>query len=309
MGNSIRVSAISAFYKKGKYLKKFFDEVPHQTYFSNLEIVFDHNEPIDDEISLINQFQKGFPNHLSYFVTNPVVPIGVSWNNCIKKSKGEYLTIWNIDDLRTPFSIERQVEILDKCSHIDIVTGNYTRVQTFPSEKGSYIDITKIKPHEMMKNFHLGPFFMFRKNICKKAGYFDEQFKCANDHDFALRLLSHGKLFIINENLGFFLDENTGLSTKPGSLCPIESTVIHLRYGNYDKVEYRLLPSALRYDIYHIKYGDQWVPVENYIPHYHEMLEEKFDNLFSKGLLLNLKTNARKIIMELIKTSDKVKEY
>jgi len=57
------------------------------------------------------------------------------------------------------------------------------------------------------------------------------------------------------------------------------------------------------------KYGDQWVPVENYIPHYHEMLEEKFDNLFSKGLLLNLKTNARKIIMELIKTSDKVKEY
>jgi hypothetical protein len=38
------------------YLKKFLDELPKQTYFENIEIVLDHNEPEPEEIEWVKEF-------------------------------------------------------------------------------------------------------------------------------------------------------------------------------------------------------------------------------------------------------------
>jgi len=296
-----KVSTITACYKKENYLEKFLEDLPDQTYFSDLEIVIDHNEPTNNEIEWIRHFQKKFPDSINHLVTNPVEPLGVSWNRCIRESSGEYLTIWNIDDLRTPFSIEKQATVLNENQGIDIITGNYTVVPSFPSHIGDYVDITKYDRTEFSKLMLLGPFFMFRKKMCEKAGIFDEQFRCANDYDFAIRLMYHGKLEVINENLGYFLDEGKGASTRPDSICPVESTVIQLRYGNYDYIDYRYLPPALKYNIYNLKMGDEWIPVADIIPHYESMLEEKFENLSTRGFYLKLKTDVRKKLKKLIK--------
>jgi glycosyltransferase involved in cell wall biosynthesis len=285
MADRPNVSTITACYQKGNYLKTFLEELPKQTYFSSLEIVLDHNEPTEAELRLVQEFQRKYPDRIHHLLTDPVEPLGASWNRCIRESSGKYLTIWNIDDLRTPRSIETQAEFLDKNPGIDIVTGNFSYVSSFPSTMGRYLDNAKIHGTEMTKNMTFGPFFMFRKELCRKAGFFDEQFRCANDEDFVQRLLFFGKGGIINEHLGYFLDEGKGASTRPGSPCPAELHAIYLRYGMYDRINYQYLPRSFRYNIYNIRYGGKWVPVGDIIPGYEEMLEEKIDTLASINVL------------------------
>jgi len=304
MAEKPKVSSITAFYKKGKYLKKFLEDLPDQTYFSHLEVVFDHNEPADYEIELLNNFQNQYPDTIKHLITNPVEPLGVSWNRCIRESSGEYLTIWNIDDLRTQESIEKQAMYLDTNPEVDIVSGNFTVVNSFPSSTGRTVNFSSIAYDNLIKEFYLGPFFMFRKSLLEKAGLFDEQFRCANDFDLAMRLLNHGKAHILPDNLGYFLDEGDGASTKKGSLCPVESTVIKLRYGIYDRIDYRYLPAALKYNIHHIKIDNDWIPVSQFIPDYVTLLEERYKCLHLKGLLKNVKRSIFRKLQDMSKGQD-----
>jgi len=46
-------------------------------------------------------------------------------NTCIKEAKGEYVTIWNVDDLRTPNSLEMQMKALDENPDIALTYGDF----------------------------------------------------------------------------------------------------------------------------------------------------------------------------------------
>ena len=81
----------------------------------------------------------------------------------------------------------------------------------------------------------LGPFFMFKKSVCNKIGFFDEQLKSSLDFDFAIRLAYHFSGKHLNKNLGYYLNEGKGLSTTKNSLQEIETNVIYLRYGLFHK--------------------------------------------------------------------------
>jgi glycosyltransferase involved in cell wall biosynthesis len=301
MADKPKVSTITAFYKKGKYLEYFLEDLPNQTYFPHIEVVFDHNEPAVIESELISNFQKKYPDTIKHIITNPVKPLGVSWNRCIHESSGEYLAIWNIDDLRTQQSIEKQAGYLATHSDVGIVSGNFTSVDKFPSTTGKFVKNSNLPYGELTKRMNLGPFFMFRKSLLEKAGLFDEQFRCANDFDLAIRLMYHTKAHILPDNLGYFLNEGEGASTKKGSSCPVESTVIQLRYGIYDQIDYQFIPAALKYHIYDIKTDDEWVPVSQFIPDYETMLEERLECSHLKGLLRNVGYSVFRKLRNMIK--------
>ena len=72
---------------------------------------------------------------------------------------------------------------------------------------------------------------MFKRSILEKIGYFDEQLLSGADFDFAMRLGRHGHGRHIDHNLGYYLNDRSGLSTKVNSLQEIERTVVELRYG------------------------------------------------------------------------------
>jgi glycosyltransferase involved in cell wall biosynthesis len=299
MPETPRVSSITAFYQKGKYLETFLEDLPRQTYFSRLEVVFDHNEPAGDEAALLKNFQKAYPRTVRYLVTNPVEPLGVSWNRCIRESSGEYLTIWNSDDLRTPSSIEKQAGYLDLHPDAGIVSGNYTVVDRFPSATGTMVNFSTYPYGKLSTGYYFGPFIMFRKSLLDRAGLFDEQFRCANDFDLAMRLLQHGRAHILPDNLGYFLDTGDGASTRKGSFCPVEATAIKLRYGICDPVDYRYIPAALKYNISNILIGSEWIPVSRFVPGYETMLAERLDRLSFRGLRENVKRRVFRFLRDL----------
>lgn len=253
----IKVSTITPCYKMGKYLHKFLEDLEKQTIFPNFEVVLDLNDPEPWELELVEHYIDKYPKGvIKLIVTTPVEPIGVSMNTCIKESTGDYLTIWNVDDLRESDSLEQQLKILDENPDIDIVNTNFKIVTSFGSKIGQQIDHTIYPESEYKRGMILGPFFMFRKSICEKAGYFDEQLKSGADFDFAIRLAYNSEIKFSEGNGGFYLNEGAGASTRSGSLQELEKTMIYLRYGINDKITnegcQHLVEKAKKYDINNI---------------------------------------------------------
>lgn len=268
----------------GRYLPDFLKWLPKQTFFDRMEVVLDHNEPSNEELQLVRKFQKRYPGHIKHIIVDTVDPIGVSMNRCIEKASGDFLTIWNVDDLRTPNSIESQARVLIDNRNIDIVYGNYRVVKFFTSTKGELVDHSGFSESELTRSMILGPFFMFRKSLCPASGIFDEQLRSGADFDLAIRLVLHGKAQMVQEELGYYLDEGLGASTRPDSLQPLERTVIELRYGIYDKIDYQYLPKALKYNISNLLKEGQWLPVGKFVPDYESMLSERYKRWFEKGM-------------------------
>jgi len=268
-----------------KYLKLFLDQLPQQTIFNQLEVVLDHNEPTEEELGWVRDFQSRYPYRLKHLVVNPVVPIGTSMNRCIRAASGDYLTIWNVDDLRTPDSIESQLKSLQNNPRAGISYGNFTVVKQFGGTQGRYIDCRSYPQSELTRGMVIGPYFLFRKSLLEKAGLFDEQLKQGADFDLAVRLAFHTEGVMAEKDLGYYLNEGLGASNRPGTLLPIERTVIELRYGIYDKVDYRQVAAAGMYDIPHIWVDQNRLPVEQFVPNYRQQMEERKNRWHRKGLM------------------------
>ena len=256
-----KVSTITPCYNMSKYMRGFLDNLSTQTH-KDLEIVLDHNDPSDEEVKLVEEYNEQYDNILHIKVEG-VDPIGTSMNRCIEYATGDYLCIWNVDDLRTPDSIEVMAKALDDNPDVDFVYGNYIIVPNFGGTEGQYVDETG-REDELTTGMILGPYFMFRKSILEKSGVFDEQLVQGADYDLALRLALNGKGLHIPVNLGYYLNEGLGQSTKPNSKQPIERTVIELRY-NIRVLEPHLVPYTREYDVNNIIVDENKIPVLTYL--------------------------------------------
>ena len=154
-----KVSTITPCYNMSKYMKGFLDNLSTQTH-KDLEIVLDHNDPSDEEVKLVEDYNEQYDNILHIKVEG-VDPIGTSMNRCIEYATGDYLCIWNVDDLRTPDSIEIMAKALDENPDVDFVYGNYVIVPNFGGTQGQYVDETG-REGELTTGMILGPYFMFR---------------------------------------------------------------------------------------------------------------------------------------------------
>ena len=255
-----KVSTITPCYNMSKYMKGFLDNLSTQTH-KNLEIVLDHNDPSDEEVKLVEDYNEQYDNILHIKVEG-VDPIGTSMNRCIEYATGDYLCIWNVDDLRTPDSIEVMAKALDENPDVDFVYGNYTIVPNFGGTQGQYVDETG-REDELTTGMILGPYFMFRKSILDKSGVFDEQLVQGADYDLALRLAFNGKGLHLPVNLGYYLNEGLGQSTKPNSKQPIERTVIEMRY-NIRVLEPQLMPYTSEYDVENIIVDEEKIPASTF---------------------------------------------
>ena len=242
-------------------MKGFLDNLSTQTH-KDLEIVLDHNDPSDEEVKLVEEYNEQYDNILHIKVEG-VDPIGTSMNRCIEYATGDYLCIWNVDDLRTPDSIEVMAKALDENPDVDFVYGNYVIVPNFGGTEGQYVDETG-REDELTTSMILGPYFMFRKSILEKSGVFDEQLVQGADYDLALRLALNGKGLHLPVNLGYYLNEGLGQSTKPNSKQPIERTVIELRYG-IRVLEPQLVPYTREYDVNNIIVDEEKISVSTYL--------------------------------------------
>jgi len=257
-----KVSTITPCYNMSKYMKGFLENLSTQTH-KDLEVVIDHNDPSSEEVKMVEEYNEKYDN-ICHIKVEGVDPIGISMNRCIEYATGDYLCIWNVDDLRTPESIEIMAKALDNNPDVDFVYGNFIIVPSFGSTEGNLVDETG-RENELTYSMILGPFFMFRKSILKKTDVFDEQLFSGADYDLAMRLARCGKGMHISDILGYYLNEGLGASTSPNSKQPIEQTVIEMRYGIRIIHQHLIEKARQNYDIDNIIIDDKEIPAINFI--------------------------------------------
>ena len=272
---TIKVSTLTTCWGSyGCYLKAFLEAYANQSFFNNMEVVLAHFQPKKYELELIKNFQKRYPGRLRHIIGNKVKGLYNSWNLCAKNAKGKYLAVWNVDDLRTENSIEMQFNLI-KSEDTGFVYGNYTDVIKFGDQDGNFVDFSKFKKNELLRSMILGPFYMFKKDLWKKIGFFDEQFKIAGDFDFAIRLalVSKGKMVV--KNLGYYLNSQKGLSTKPNRLQNIEKDQICFRYGIFDKIEKKNLQHLLSFEVKNLLYNGRFRSINKFLKNYNQFVEKR----------------------------------
>lgn len=271
-----RVSVVTPCFRGERYLQRFLESVREQTIFDHLEVVFVHNDPTEAELAMVSEFQRSHAGHLVHIVVPEVEGVYSSLNRALAEARAPYVAYWGVDDLRTANSLELQAEALDAAPSATVAYGDYTVVSSVWAREGHPIVLPERFTLEgFTRAMHVGSFPMWRARWQRVAGPFDEQFHRSGDWDLMIRLAFHGPMVKAKGHLGYFLNEGTGLSTRGDLLPTIEQNVISLRYGIYDKVDYRHYRATVRYTIGSILAGGQWTRVDRFVPDYAAFLRRR----------------------------------
>jgi hypothetical protein len=214
--NPYKVSVITAIGKNGvysKYFQRYLENVLDQHMFLQTEHVIVYSE--------WHEFFDNFKKYSNFILVKEDRRLGVynAWNIGIKNASTDYVTNWNIDDIRHPINTKIKYDLLSK-NNIDLAYNYYTGVSddtiNFYSEnwlKNGYIpypdDYHNIVLHACMA----GPDPMWKKQLHDKVGYFDyENFNTIGDWEMWIRfvVVANAKFKLIPEVLCIYLDhENT----------------------------------------------------------------------------------------------------
>mgnify|MGYP000591927633 CR=1 FL=1 len=258
----MKISVILSIYNAESYIEGYFQNALNQVGIQNVEFSIIHNNPSSIERKIVQKYSEKL--NIVYKEVN-LESLYESWNRAILQSSGKYLACWNIDDLRDNDSLERMARTLDKNKDVGFTYGDFVIVNKFNKTVGKNISTPEFTKHLGTTGAIGGPFFMWRRNLLKDIGYFDEQFKSGGDFDYTVRLsiFSTGKK--TKGIIGYFLNTSNGISTKNKPLQVIERTAIELRYAIWYKIDVNYIGRALNYSINTITSNDSNRGIDNAI--------------------------------------------
>ena len=234
MGKTIKISVLTSLYNCERFLQDYLRALAKIEGKDQIEVLLLHNAPREKELTIITE-------HLPMldFVRHIIIPeretIYRTWNRGIQLSEGEYITVWNVDDVRFPDSIIQQAEALDKNPQAAIAygdiwsSGQYGICGTVKSNSPIYNQSTRKK---FLSVHHIACFQMWRKSIHETVSYYDEQFECIADFDFQIKTALHFPFVKTEKPLGIYLVDQPHKLSYNG-LQAIERNIVCLRYANY----------------------------------------------------------------------------
>jgi hypothetical protein len=307
-----RVSLLASTYRSERFLPAWMQCMAAQTIWSQTELVVIANDPQPREDALLDEFARA---HRQVKLTRvPREHISASLNRALELSTAPLIAMGNVDDLRTSTSLEAQVEALEANQDALFCYGTFTVTYKFPPEAldSNVVRVPEPGDEEFTRSMLLGPFYAWRRTEDPATKFFDQQLRVGADFDLAIRLALRGSGVKIADNLGFYYNGGTGLSTSGGRQS-IERTVLELRYGIYDKIDYSLVPRAAEYVIPAILLPDQtWLPMTEIVAGYEQFLEQRRDRWADRGLrrwassegrLQRLATRIRRTATPLLRTA------
>lgn len=123
--NNDLVSIIIPCYNGEKYISRCLESIIGQTY-KNIEVIVINDGSTDKSDEILKEYTEKFENNKMDFLylKKENKGVGEAINNGLKKIRGEFLCLIDIDDSLTPDSIEKKVKILKKHHKYDCVTTN-----------------------------------------------------------------------------------------------------------------------------------------------------------------------------------------
>jgi glycosyltransferase involved in cell wall biosynthesis len=274
------VSVLTSCYRGEPYLEAFLAAVDRQTISADLELVLVHVMPSEPELRLVSAFRETHGTPLQHIVVDERESLPASWNRALRAASADNVALWNVDDARVADSLERQRAVLDAHSDALATYGDYIVVGRFGETDGLLIREVDFEQEEFTRSMHVGPFPMWRKDACSRAGMFDEQLLVVADYDFFIRLSFAGAMRKTPGIIGHFLNAGAGLSSRVNTVLPVERTVVELRYGILDRIDYRYYHRARRYRSAELLFDGGWHHVSRFVPAYADLMRKRESGRF-----------------------------
>lgn len=216
--NRFKVSAIISTYNSEKFMRGCLQNLVEQTLYKSqeLEIIVIDADSQENEQLIVKEFQANYSN-IFYHRTSERETIYSAWNIGIKMARGLYITNTNTDDRHRGDALEVMMEYLDMRPEVSLIyadqlittVANETFVTTEADRRWNWPPYSYT---QLQQGCCMGSQPMWRKSLHEKYGYFNEDFHCAGDYEFWLRIGSKGeKMFLIPEILGLYYFNSQGL--------------------------------------------------------------------------------------------------
>jgi glycosyltransferase involved in cell wall biosynthesis len=266
MHQNKKISVLTSLYNCEDFLTGYFDALSQINGTDIIEVILLHNAPQAGELKIVNEYLPTL-NFVRHAIIPEREPLYCSWNRGILLAEGEYITVWNVDDVRFPDSILQQAEALNQNPQAAIAYGDIWISDQY-AVRGAMKTNTPLYNHNKLfyKGYYMSCFQMWRKSIHQTVGYYDEQFKCVADFDFQVRVALHYTFVKVEEPLGIYL-ENQPHKLSSNGLQELENNIVYLRYGVYGKVNFfNVLSSLKRYKKDSLLFHREWNPFSEKIP-------------------------------------------
>jgi glycosyltransferase involved in cell wall biosynthesis len=269
------LTLVTSAYRSERYLVKYFQNISALANFGQIEVILVVNDATPMEQQIADQFKQRFPENITLLYV-PRESIGASTNRGYYLAKTEYIAYADVDDIRFPDCYERQLKTLESNPNVDFTYGDFFAVRHQGERRGKYISVPEFDRNEFARSSFTGSNQLFRRRLLERCGYWDEQLLSGGDFEFQIRAAANATFKKTGGGpLACYTRGLDGTSASSGQLQPIERTVIELRYGIYDKIDYRYYEEAMKYRIHEIKDGNQWIPVSRRFPGYEQFLKER----------------------------------
>lgn len=273
------VSIITSAYNSQPCLKRYFDALTRAINILAgnrilVEVVIVFNNATESEGLELKRFINDVSESKGV-VINPLFvaleSLYRSWNRGVRASSGRCICFWNVDDIRYPKALVKDVRLIE--NDVELIYFPFWNVHRRKISISLNKIISKvaepfgIKKHqfksfilntplvtlykterklvtpppfdrtEFTRSMHCGPFFMFHRSLFEKVGPFDEQFKIAGDFEWCVRAAKVTEFALSNRIAGEMIIDDTNLTGVGNPIHVAENNVIYLRNGVLDKLQ------------------------------------------------------------------------
>jgi glycosyltransferase len=189
----MKISIITATYNSEKSIKTCLDSVISQDY-SDIEYIIIDGKSLDQTLNIINGYQQKYSN--IKLISESDQGIYHALNKGVKLAVGDVIGFVHSDDLLANKHIVSELVNLIKVKQLDGLYGDLQYVDKFDLNKVIRLwKSSKFKKSLLKKGWMPAhPTLFLKKNIYKKHGVFNLNYKISADYDFMLRILKDNTL-------------------------------------------------------------------------------------------------------------------
>ncbi|MDR0319814.1 MAG: glycosyltransferase [Rickettsiales bacterium] len=184
-----KVSVLTPIYNTNpEHLRQAVESILAQT-FSDFEFIILNDSPENKELAKIVKSYKD--PRVVYVENKRNIGISASRNRLLELARGEYLAIFDHDDISMPDRLEKEAGYLDKNPWVGVVSGN---VLFFPKKRITkcVADNLRIKQSLMFGMTVPHTACMLRKSVLIDNGVrWEEKYSPAEDYMLMVRLIEH----------------------------------------------------------------------------------------------------------------------
>ena len=242
------ISIIIPAYNAVKYIEETINSCLNQTH-SNIEVIVQDDRSTDGTWELINKLYATNPK-VSLFRNEKNLGIGDNWNAAYDKVTGEYVIIFNADDLIVPELITSFLKRFDSDPSIDIVTGKFDVLISETGQTAIYPDHVNMKGgivQDVFEKFYFKCAFHWNYTLVTRTLL--ERVKLRNGKLFLNTQICDGELwyrcFLDNAKIyfdntkvwGYYRKHSTNNSSNPnGELKSFLKDFLHYHNKSFKKL-------------------------------------------------------------------------